>query len=473
MRFTREPRTHRNPSEIQKWLLGRVLRCAAYLGGIAIVLTMVCPQSAQAINRDNTGGIVRYVSSEMPRHRDSASNGRTLTPRERMELFEEVWQRINERYYDPNFNGVNWKAVHDRYLPLAAAVKTDAELYLLLSKMTGELHDAHTRFESPEERIDREKLQAVSPGLEINDVDGKAVVTSVEPGSDAERAGIRIGMVVTAVDGVPVSDRLTELLPNVAGSSTERAERLRLYHRLLSGEPGTRIRLAVTGADGSPFQATIMLRIVADVAEVTARWLPSGSGYIKLNLWQAPGHDRFRTALEQFRNARGLVLDLRGNPGGEVDEVLKIAGYFLPSRVSFGEFIARSGRRLDLYAGHMGNPIYGGPLAILMDESSGSGSEMFAVAMQEAGRAVVVGRRSCGCLLGIAQFKRMKGGSELAVSELGYVSPLGRRIEGNGITPDEAVQLTLADLQANRDLALEDAQATLRNYMVRTPDGRR
>jgi carboxyl-terminal processing protease len=205
---------------------------------------------------------------------------------------------------------------------------------------------------------------------------------------------------------------------------------------------------------------------------VTGRWLPSGSGYIKLTLWQSPGHDRFRSALEQFKNAPGLVLDLRDNPGGEVDEVLKIAGYFFPSRVPFGEFIARAGHHLELYAGRPGNPIYAGPLAILVDESSGSGSEMFAAVMQEAGRAVIVGRRSCGCLLGIAQFKRMKGGSELAVSELGYMSPLGRRIEGNGVMPDEHVQLTLADLQMNRDTALEDAQAALRMYTVRVPDGR-
>jgi carboxyl-terminal processing protease len=400
------------------------------------------------------------------------SSAKALSPKERIELFEEVWQRINDRYYDPNFNGINWKAVHDRYLPQAGSVKTDRQLYVLLSKMVGELHDAHTRFQSPEERIDREKLQTVSAGIDINEVDGKAVVTNVEPGSDAERAGIRIGMIVASIDGVPVSQRLEELLPDVAGSSTERAEHLRLYHRLLGGEPGSTLQIGLICPDGKELQASIVLRIVADVAEVTSRWLPSGSGYVKLTLWQSPGHDRFRSALEQFRNAPGLVLDLRNNPGGEVDEVLKIAGYFFPSRVPFGEFIARSGHHLELYAGHPGNPIYAGPLAILVDESSGSGSEMFAAVMQEAGRAVIVGRRSCGCLLGIAQFKRMKGGSELAVSELGYVSPLGRRIEGNGVMPEEHVQLTLADLQMNRDTALEDAQAALRMYTVRVPDGR-
>ncbi|HEY6331772.1 MAG TPA: S41 family peptidase [Blastocatellia bacterium] len=395
------------------------------------------------------------------------AKGKSLSPRERVDLFEDVWQRVNDRYYDPNFNGVDWKAVHDRYLPLVAAVKTDRQLYVLLSKMVGELHDAHTRFESPEERVDREKLQTVSAGIEINEVDHKPVITKVEPGSDAERSGIQVGMVLTTIDGEPVTQRLEELLPSVAGSSTERAERLRLYRRLLGGEPGTRIELDLARPDETELHAYTTLRIVPDVAEVTSRLLGPGTGYIKLSLWQSPGHDKFKTALDQFRTANGLVLDLRDNPGGEVDEVLKIAAYFFPGRVPFGQFIARSGRRVELFAGRLGPPIYDGPLAIIVDESSGSGSEMFAAVMQESGRAIVVGRQSCGCLLGIAQFRKMRGGSELAISELGYVSPTGRRIEGAGVSPDDAVRVTLADLRANRDAALEDAEVALRKYTVR------
>jgi len=440
------------------------------LAPLAISLAAVLlPASARAVRS------VPPAAASAPLLEPSANSGSTrisgkeLSPKERMELFEDVWQRVNDRYYDPNFNGVDWSAVHNRYLPLATSAKTDEQLYSLLSRMVGELHDAHTRFESPEERVDREKLQTVSAGLEISDVDGKPVVTRVERGSDAERAGVRVGMVVTAIDGEPAAQRIEELLPTVAGSSTARAERLRLYHRLLGGEPGTRIRLELARADQTTVLASITLKIVPDVAEVTSRSLPNGCGYIKMTLWQSPGHDRFKSALEQFRNANGLVIDLRDNPGGEVDEVLRIAGYLLGSRVPFGQFIARSGRRLELYAGRPGSPIYSGPLAIVVDESSGSGSEMFAAVMQETGRAVVIGRQSCGCLLGIAQFKKMKGGSELAISELGYVSPKGRKIEGAGVIPDEPTRVTLADLQANRDPALEDAQNALRNYTVRAP----
>jgi carboxyl-terminal processing protease len=108
--------------------------------------------------------------------------------------------------------------------------------------------------------------------------------------------------------------------------------------------------------------------------------------------------------------------------------------------------------------------VYGGRVAILINESSGSGSEMFAEVMQETSRAVVVGRQSCGCLLGISEFKKLKGGGELAVSELGYISPRGRRVEGTGVIPDEPVRITLSDLLSKRDSTLLEAETALRSH---------
>ena len=186
---------------------------------------------------------------------------------------------------------------------------------------------------------------------------------------------------------------------------------------------------------------------------------------MKLSLWKSPIHDQFKSYLEKLRDAPGLIIDLRGNPGGEVNEVLKIAGYFFPTRISFGRFVTRSGKSLDLFTGRDGDPVYGGPVAILLNEASGSGSEMFSGVMQEAGRAIVVGRQSCGCLLGISQYKKFKGGGELAISELGYVSPRGRTLEGVGVMPDEAVSLTLADLQRRRDATIEGAQTALGTHL--------
>ena len=97
-----------------------------------------------------------------------------------------------------------------------------------------------------------------------------------------------------------------------------------------------------------------------------------------------------------------------------------------------------------------------------MNEGSGSGSELFAGVMQENGRAVIVGRRSCGCVLGISEFKKLKGGGELAVSEYGYLSPRENSFEGTGVTPDKTVELKISDLQGHRDAALDEAERLVR-----------
>jgi carboxyl-terminal processing protease len=386
----------------------------------------------------------------------------SLSPGERVKLFEEVWKAINERYYDPTFNGVNWKKVHDKYRPEVDRVTSDEELYSLLNRMLGELRDAHTRLFTPRERDERRRLQAISLGLSVYEVEGKTVVTSVEPDSEAARAGIEPGMIVQTIDNKPLAERIAEVRTRMGGTSTDRALLLRLYRLLLDGEPGSSLRLGLARADGKQINIVLTRRIVSDAPRIIYRRLPSGYGYIKLNVWKSPIHEQFKRALQELKDAPGMIIDLRGNPGGEVNEILKIAGYFFSSKMPFGRFITRTGRPLELFSAHHSDMIYSGPVAILVNEGSGSGSEMFSGVLQESGRAIVIGRQSCGCLLGITEYRKVRGGGELAISELGYISPKGRRLEGVGVIPNELVELKLSDLQSRRDIALEEAEAALR-----------
>ena len=394
----------------------------------------------------------------LPRAKKSSD---ALSLRDRVGVFEEVWETIDQKYYDPSFNGVDWRGVRDRYRPLVERATSNEEFYGILKLMVGELHDAHTRFQTPEQRRERERLQAVSAGLSVFDVEGKVVVVSVEPDSDASRAGVERGMIVLAIDGKPVADCLAEARARVAGTSSDRAVRLRLYRMIIDGEPGTTLRMNLARADGSLLEVALSRRIVPDTAVVTSRRLASGSGYIRLTLWKSPIRKQFKKALEQLKDAPGVVIDIRGNPGGEADEVVKIASYFFNSHVPFGKFSKRSGKAIYLRTDD-NDQIYKGPVAILVNEGSGSGSELFAGVMQESGRAVIVGRRSCGCVLGISEFKKLKGGGELAVSEYGYLSPRENSFEGTGVTPDKPVELKISDLQGHRDAALEEAERLLK-----------
>src|SRR5690349_6617947 len=213
---------------------------------------------------------------------DQSASASRLTTKDRLDIFSDAWETINEKYYDPSFNGVNWRAVRERYRPAAEAARSDDDFYVVMKKMVGELRDAHTRFATPRERMEREQLKAITAGVSISEVEGKPVVVSVEPNSEAARLGVELGMIILAINGKPVAEKLAEAQARVAGTSTERAVKLRIYRQLVEGDPGTPLRLTLERADGSPMEVSLTRRIVSDVAQVTSRRLPSGIGYIKL-----------------------------------------------------------------------------------------------------------------------------------------------------------------------------------------------
>jgi carboxyl-terminal processing protease len=146
-----------------------------------------------------------------PSAKSDLTDRQALAPKTRRAIFEKVWSEIHDHYYDPHFNGVDWNQVHDRYRPLIEATKNDHDFYALLSQMTGELHDAHTRFNSPSQWRNYKKQQGVGAGLSVDDVDGKTVIVHVRPDSSAAAAGIEPGMVLLSVDGTPVAERLAAI----------------------------------------------------------------------------------------------------------------------------------------------------------------------------------------------------------------------------------------------------------------------
>ncbi len=393
-----------------------------------------------------------------------AQDSSPLSAKDRKQVADQVWETVNDKYYDPKMNGIDWKAIRKKYKDQLENAANDAEFYRLLNLMVSELHDAHTRIRDPYKRFLFYRLEAVSPGISIGEVEGQNVIFNVIPGSDAAKAGIKAGMIVRAIDKKPIEERLKEIAQGLIASSSERATRMTQYGALLDGVEGAKVVLWLENPDDATkvIEVELPRKIYSTAVQVTSSKLNSGYGYIRLNRWKDPAHEQFRQALLELRDTPGLIIDLRGNGGGSPSEVHGIGGYFFPNTVSFGKFIRRSGRPVEIESGKPGMQIYQNPIVILMNESSGSGSELFASAMQELGRAVVVGRQSCGCLLA-ATPRKLTGGSELNISEFGYLSPKGNRIEGSGVTPDVVVPLTLDDIRERKDSVLAEAEKILKN----------
>jgi len=387
----------------------------------------------------------------------------------RIAAFEFVWGTIKERYYDALMNGIDWQAARAQYQPLALSAEGDDAFWDVLDKMAGELRDSHTRVESPKHVEERRRHENQSLGVGVAIMEGKLVVTGVNSTSDAWWAGVRPGMVIRSIDGENAAAAYRRIYDATRNASTARARQRQASAKLNRGEPGSSVSMAFEHADGSLFSATLRRRLISSPPQVSARLLPSGFGYVRFSNFLPSLSGKVHAALREYKNAPGIIIDLRNNGGGSLEMAKDLFEEFFKDKAAMSKQITRTGQPIALAWGMVeiikmeyvatGKPeAYTGPVAILINSGSASASEHFSAAMQELGRAKIVGEPSCGCLLAYLGYANIPGGGELAYSEVGFVTPKGRRIEGAGVIPDKLVPLTQADLQVARDRALEAVQ---------------
>ena len=398
--------------------------------------------------------------------------GAALDAAARERAFDFVWGTINARYYDPNYHGADWRAVGERYRPLALAAPDDESFWDVLDRMTGELRDAHTRVESPKRVELRKNEESVTFGFSFVPIDGKLVVTSVFVDSDAWWAGVRSGMTLTAIGDEPAMQAYEKLLDESRQNSTPQARHQGALRKLLYGEIGSKMAFGFERGDGTRFTATLRrLRLRVPPSELH-RILPSGFGYLRFTEWSIPLTMRALEGLDSLKSAPGIIIDLRGNPGGAAFAVNLMLERFFTDRTETGRVITRTGKPVALFFGALeiiklkrviegSRNAYRGPVVVLTNAQSASASELFAATMQATGRAKVVGQRSCGCLLGFLGYAHVPGGADLAYSEVGFELANGKHIEGEGVIPDKVVPIDAADLRVIRDRVLEEAQTLL------------
>jgi carboxyl-terminal processing protease len=388
--------------------------------------------------------------------------------RERLADFDYVWQEIAEKYYDPRLNGVDWAAARARYRPLAAAAADEAAFHAVLLAMVGELRDAHTRVLTARQATDRRAEQTTTTGATLFEVQGQPVVFDVRPGSPASEAGLRRGMRVLRVNGVPIVEAVRREREEVGPSSSERAALVLAYLRLTAGAPGEVLRLQLAREDGSLFDVELARRVLNSAPHFESRVLPSGHLYVKFDRFREPVARLFSEALRRAHEAPGLIIDLRSNPGGDGKEGMKTLAPFLDRPTLIARLATRTGKApsalmglvklpLQLTAGKAGGRIYSGPVGILVNQGTASTAEVVAAGLQERGLVKVFGTRSCGCALGVLKYRRLKSGGALTISEVGLLTGLGRRIEGEGVVPDVTIELGLRDFQSDEDAVLEAA----------------
>jgi carboxyl-terminal processing protease len=395
----------------------------------------------------------------------------TATLEGRLKVFDDAWETVRERYYDPSFHGVDWEAERAKFRPVAAEAQTTVALYSVLRQMLGTLHDAHTRVFAPDERSDWQHPRFISVGISIREIGGAPVVVAVERGSEAERSGLRAGDVVLSIDHEAALDVFARRLQEMVGSSTIAAARLLAMAKLFEGQRDSMVNIGWLGVDGKERTATLKRDWRERDTTLRVQRVRGHIGVVEFDVFtQEVAVDFMRALNDKLRNARGLIIDLRNNGGGEAEAMTEVASAFLPTGKSLGYFKDRSGlvqfephTRAAMLLAPDTIKISRAPLIILTSERTSSAAEIFVAALREAGRAIVIGQTTCGCVLAIRHRHTLPDGGELDVSEMDYFTAAGTRLEGTGLAPDEKITLDRQDLRARRDRALERAIERLTN----------
>ncbi|MBL8148554.1 MAG: hypothetical protein JNN15_01340 [Blastocatellia bacterium] len=351
-----------------------------------------------------------------------------------LKVFDKVWKTVNEKYYDPKFNGVDWQKVRETFRPKVEQAKTAAELYKELFTMLNELKDGHTTVRSPLLVKTLASRSIPDLGFSLRLVEEKVVVTEVKPLSSAEQAGIEAGWVLTNFNSKPIDVTARQL--NVDFDQQASFQFIDREDKVRDVSLSCCSKVAIT-----PVR-------IAKIIDDNILFLRFDSFEGDMAVW-------LKEQLSKNKQARGLIIDLRKNRGGKVTILQEILDNFFSQKTVFGEFIARSGKESDLKVGGDKNA-YSGPVTILVDKDSVSAAEIFSIALQETKRGTVIGRKSRGSVL-LSFVENLPDGGQLQFSTSNYLTQKGARLEGNGVTPDISIDLKVDDLRRLVDRDLERA----------------
>jgi carboxyl-terminal processing protease len=356
------------------------------------------------------------------------ASGPAFALSEEQNLVAEVWRIVNRAYLDETFNHQNWWFTRQRVLKQSLTNRD--ETYRAIRTMLGSLDDPYTRLLPPEQYRSLQTStsgELTGVGLQITKDDKPGWLRVIAPieGSPAERAGIQPKDIVLEIDGADTTELTLD----------EAAARMR-------GQQGTTVTLKLRHGQEAEAQMVSLTRQVITLDPVYAdlRTTKRGRsiGYLRLTQFNGNAAESLAHAIRTLEDAgaEGYVLDLRNNPGGLLQAGIEIARMWLPA----GTIVFTVSRQgiLDSFDAY-GSALTDAPLVVLVNEGTASASEILAGALQDNGRAQLVGSTTFGKGL-IQSLFDLSDGSGLAVTVAKYETPDHHDINRLGITPDRLVE---------------------------------
>jgi carboxyl-terminal processing protease len=347
------------------------------------------------------------------------------------DVYRWAWQLIKDEYVDQNFNGQSWARWEHRY---DGKLNDFADAHKCVETMVMSLGDKYTRFLDKDAFADeKSQIEAKLFGIGIQiaiDEKNRLIIFNSYEGTPAFRAGLKPADEIVSIDGRPTK-----------GLTVEEAA------KMIRGAVDTEVALTLRRDEKIPFTVRIKRAEIPVHAVQTAKMLDGDVGYIRLSSFisqQAPVE--MRDALLKLSSAKGLILDLRDNPGGLLTNAIEIANMFL-STGAIVSTVDGDGYKSRTQAD--GRPIATQPLVLMINSGSASAAEITSGALHDNERARLVGQKSYG--KGLVQgISRLQDGSGLNITIAHYLTPNDVDINKKGIDPDYAVVVTAKDVKDGR-----------------------
>lgn len=385
----------------------------------AVTAIPVAPEAEPTLAAQATQtAVTTPISAAVVMTPDAVAEPTPISTELRQQIFTEVWETIEINYLYADFRGVDWASVREEFASQVASATSDEEFYSLLSDMVIRLNDNHSRFLAPsaaqkEDVRTSGREEQVGIGVITLPLSDALLIQHVFPNSPAERAGLRQRDRIVAIDGQYFARRDIE------------------------GSEGSRVRLTVVRPGEESRDVVITRQLVEGRIEPGIRRLPGDIGYLEVTtLWVGDMADLVAASLQSLtveRPLRGLIIDLRHNPGGWRDVLTGMLGHFVRGPV--GEFFSRQSTvSLTIEAGAKPD-LRDLPLVVLIDSGTASYAELLAGILQREAGAIVIGNPSAGNTETIYAYE-LSGGARLWVAQEGFRLRDGENLEGIGVQPN-------------------------------------
>jgi C-terminal processing protease CtpA/Prc len=394
----------------------------------------------------------------------------TLKNSQVQDMLDHIEQDIKDYYFDPSLRGFSIDKVFSEAREKIATAPSQDDALLLLANAVNRMHDSHTVLHPPA------RPYAVDYGFRMQSVgDTDCFVTSIRPGSDAEAKGLKPGDRVVALNDIPVT-----------------RQNLHSIEFGYAVFPQSGFHLKIQAPDETEKALTVLAKVTPGQREISntdfdnymeahrsleERRQLSGPENLsqfspvqkKVLFWKLPNFAMIPVQMgdeaKRAKSVETVVLDLRGNPGGRVDSLQELLGRFFPKDVKIGDLKMRDGSKAQSANGR-GEDASNAKLIVLIDSKSASAAELFARVVQLEKRGVVLGDRSSGhVMVGRQVIHAVKMdavnltqyGASITIADI--IMKDGKSLEGAGVTPDERILPTAADMAAHRDPVLVRAAA--------------